>query len=112
MSPSTRLTISLKRASARCCPSSCPPQADVQLEPPPRGPLPLQLSAPGETKLAAIERHRVGDALVDLRDESSRIPIAIVELDREIAMVHFAIDHAFAGLQMDVRELRQRHQRA
>ena len=36
----------------------------------------------------------------------------IVELHQQIAVIHLAIDHALAGLQLDLRDLRQRNERA
>ena len=51
-------------------------------------------------------------ALRDLRHQCGRVAVLVVELHQQIAMVHLAIDHAFAGLQFDLRDLRQRNERA
>ncbi len=56
--------------------------------------------------------HLLALAFLSLGQQRRQIPIAIVELHRQMTVVHFPSDRALAGLQHDLRHLRDRDERS
>ena len=67
--------------------------------------LAFELAAPREPILVPLERDLLLDRAIDLGDERGRVAVLVVDLHQEIAVIHLAVDHAFAGLQPDRRDL-------
>ena len=63
--------------------------------------LAFEVAAPFEAVEARIELDLLGDGLLRLRQQSRQAAAVGIELHQEVAVVHVAVDGAFAGLQLD-----------
>ena len=74
--------------------------------------LALELAAPFEVIVRRVELDLLGDGFLGVGHQLRQAAVFEIEFHAEITAVHVAVDRAFARLQLDLRELRERHQRA
>src|SRR6516165_7603293 len=70
------------------------------------------MADPFDAIVFRIERNLVRDGFFCVRQKKREAAARGIEFDHEVAAVHIAIDRAFALLQFDARDLRQRDERA
>src|SRR6516165_8490599 len=75
-----------------------------------RAPLVLELPAPLDPILVRIEFNFLCNILLSISEQRGKIASAVIELDRQVTVIHFAGYRTFAGLQYDLRDLRQRNE--
>src|SRR5262249_53076121 len=87
-------------------------EAEDELEARFRALLVFEVPTPFDAIVLGIEGHLLGNALAGLRQEPRQVAAPVVELQRDVARIHPTGDGAFAQLQLDAGDLRERHERA